>query len=155
MLYADWHAVCCVSALKHGGRPGSSAGTGAIPSDSDLVSSGSYLIVGSGSYEQDGPLCIVAIGEEKQTGGRSMSTDLENDNLMRTKRASRWRSVLFQRSTWALSPVSLPTAVCCSRFGSPPQRPPRKTFRSAPADTPLEWLPTIADTFCRLRSPTA
>jgi hypothetical protein len=25
---------------------------------------------------------------------------------MRTKRASRWRSVLFQRSTWAVSPVS-------------------------------------------------
>src|SRR6266700_1393831 len=31
-----------------------------------------------------------------------------------TKRASRWRSVLFQRSTWVVSPVSLPTAVCCS-----------------------------------------
>src|SRR5260221_4703081 len=28
--------------------------------------------------------------------------------------ASRLRRVLFQRSTWAVSPVSLPTAVCCS-----------------------------------------
>jgi hypothetical protein len=35
-----------------------------------------------------------------------MTSDLENDNVMRTKRASRWRSVLFQRSTWAVSPVS-------------------------------------------------
>ena len=43
-----------------------------------------------------------------------MTTDLENDNVMRTKRASRWRRVLFQRSTWAVSPVSFPTAVCCS-----------------------------------------
>ena len=35
-----------------------------------------------------------------------ITTDLENDNVMRTKRASRWRRVLFQPSTWAVSPVS-------------------------------------------------
>ncbi len=33
---------------------------------------------------------------------------------MRTKRARRWRKVLFHRSTWAVSPVSFPTAGCCS-----------------------------------------
>src|SRR6266849_3605504 len=43
-----------------------------------------------------------------------MISDLEKDNVMRTNRASCWRSVLFQRSTWAVSPISLPTAVCCS-----------------------------------------
>jgi hypothetical protein len=70
--------------------------------------------VGSGSLEKDGPLSIVAMEKEEQTGGRSMTTDLENDNVMRTKRARRWRKVLFQRSTWAVSPVSFPTAVCWS-----------------------------------------
>src|SRR6266487_1561292 len=35
-----------------------------------------------------------------------MTTDLEKESVMRTKRARRWRSVLFQRSTWAVSPVS-------------------------------------------------
>jgi len=43
-----------------------------------------------------------------------MSSDLEKDNVMRTKRARRCRSVVFQRSTWAVSPISFPTAVCCS-----------------------------------------
>ena len=43
-----------------------------------------------------------------------MTSDLEKDNVRRTKRARRCRRVLFQRSTWAVSPVSLPTAVCCS-----------------------------------------
>ena len=50
--------------------------------------------------------------KEEQTGGRSITPDLENDNVMRTKRASGFRNVLFQRSTWAVSPVSFPTAVC-------------------------------------------
>src|SRR5947209_2866939 len=27
---------------------------------------------------------------------------------------ARWRSVLFQRSTWALPPLCLPTVGCCS-----------------------------------------
>lgn len=39
--------------------------------------------MGSGSLEQDGPLGIVAMKKEKQTGGRSMTTGLENDNVMR------------------------------------------------------------------------
>ena len=43
--------------------------------------------------------------KEEQTGGRSITTDLENENVMRTKRASGFRSVLFQRSTWAVFPV--------------------------------------------------
>ncbi len=68
----------------------------------------------SGSLEQDGPLSIGAMKKEEQTGGRSITPDLENDNVMRTKRASGFRNVLFQRSTWAISPVSFPTAVCCS-----------------------------------------
>ena len=34
---------------------------------------------------------------------------LEKDNVLRTYRASFWRSVQFQRSMWQVSPVSLPT----------------------------------------------
>ncbi len=49
---------------------------------------------------------ILAMKEEQETGGRSMISDLENERVMRTKRASRWRNVFFQRSTWAVSPVS-------------------------------------------------
>jgi len=45
-----------------------------------------------------------------------MTTDLVKDNVMRTKRARRWRSVLFQRSTWAVSPVSFP---CAGSLGYP------------------------------------
>jgi hypothetical protein len=67
-----------------------------------------------GSLKKDGPLPIVAMEKEEQTDERSITTDLEKDNVMQTKQARRWRSVLFQRSTWAVSPVSLPTAVCCS-----------------------------------------
>jgi hypothetical protein len=55
-----------------------------------------------------------AMKKEKQTDGRSMASDLENDHVIRTKRARRCRSVFFHRSTWAVSPVSFPTAVCCS-----------------------------------------
>jgi len=55
-----------------------------------------------------------AMKEEQETGGRSMISDLENERVMRTKRASRWRNVFFQRSTGALPPLCLPTAVCCS-----------------------------------------
>ena len=68
----------------------------------------------SGSLEQDGPVLIVAMKKEEQTRGRSIITDFENDNVMWTKRASGFRRVVFQRSTWAVSPVSFPTAVCCS-----------------------------------------
>src|SRR6266567_2951005 len=35
-----------------------------------------------------------------------MTSDFEKESVMRTKRARRWRRVLFQRSTWAVSPVS-------------------------------------------------
>jgi len=69
---------------------------------------------GSGSLEQDGSLGSGAMEEEEQARGRSISTDLEKENVMRTKRASGFRRVLFHRSTWAVSPVSFPTAVCCS-----------------------------------------
>src|SRR6266700_4915043 len=69
---------------------------------------------GNGSLEQDGPLSIGAMEKEEKTRGRSMTTDLEKESVMRTKRARRWRSVLFQRSTWAVSPVSFPTAECCA-----------------------------------------
>ena len=62
--------------------------------------------LGSGSLEQDGPASIVAMKKEEQACGRSITTDFEKDNVMRTKRASGSRSVLFQRSTWAVSPVS-------------------------------------------------
>jgi hypothetical protein len=58
--------------------------------------------------------CIGAMKKEEQTSGRSMITDLEKERVMRTKRARRWRKVLFQRSTWAVSPVSFPPAVCGS-----------------------------------------
>jgi len=34
---------------------------------------------------------------------------LEKESVLRTKRAKYCRRVLFQRSTWAVSPVSLPT----------------------------------------------
>src|SRR2546425_810384 len=44
-----------------------------------------------------------------------MTSDLEKNNVRRTKRARRCRRVLFQRSTWAVSPVSLPTAACWKR----------------------------------------
>ncbi len=50
--------------------------------------------MGSGSLEQVGPLCIIAMKKERQTSGRSMTSDLENDNVMRTKRARHFRSVL-------------------------------------------------------------
>jgi hypothetical protein len=36
-----------------------------------------------------------------------MTTDLEKESVMRTKRASRCRKVVFHRSTWAVSPVVL------------------------------------------------
>ena len=36
--------------------------------------------------------------------------------------------------------------LCVAPAGSPQRRPSIKTFRSAPADTPLQWLPTVADT---------
>src|SRR5258708_15605906 len=65
----------------------------------------------SGSFEQGGALAMGAMEKEEQTGGRSITTDLENDHVMRTKRARRCRSVLFQRSTWTVSPVS--RAHCC------------------------------------------
>jgi hypothetical protein len=61
---------------------------------------------GSGSLEKDSPVEIGAMEKEEKTGGRSIMTDLEKDNVMRTKRARRCRSVVFQRSTWAVSPVS-------------------------------------------------
>ena len=48
--------------------------------------------LGSGSLEQDGPRSIVAMKKEEQTGGRSITPDLENDNVMRTKRASGFRN---------------------------------------------------------------
>ena len=35
-----------------------------------------------------------------------MSSDLENDAVMRTKRVRRCRRVLCHRSTWVVSPVS-------------------------------------------------
>jgi hypothetical protein len=35
-----------------------------------------------------------------------MITDLEKENVIRTKRAKRWRKVVFQRSTRTVSPVS-------------------------------------------------
>ena len=63
-------------------------------------------VLGKSSREKDGPLSIGAMEKEEQTGGRSITTDLENENVMRTKRASGFRSVLFQRSTWAVFPVS-------------------------------------------------
>jgi hypothetical protein len=55
-------------------------------------------IFGSGSLEQDSLIQIISMEKEKQTCGRSITTDFENDNVMRTKRARRWRNVLFQRS---------------------------------------------------------
>ena len=45
--------------------------------------------------EKDSPVDIVAIEKEQKTRGRSITTDFENDNVMRTKRANRWRSVVF------------------------------------------------------------
>jgi hypothetical protein len=68
---------------------------------------------GSGSLEQDGLVSIVAM-KKKEQAGLVHYYRLGNHNVMRTKRARRWRSVFFQRSTWAVSPVSFPTAVCCS-----------------------------------------
>ena len=44
---------------------------------------------GSGSLEKESPVCIVAIEKEEKTRGRSISIDLEKDNVMRTKRARR------------------------------------------------------------------
>ena len=73
-----------------------------------------YLDLGSGSLEQDGPLLVVAMKKEEHKQTSCISTDLEKDNVMRTKRARRWRNVLFHRSTWAVSPVSFPSAECCS-----------------------------------------
>jgi hypothetical protein len=56
---------------------------------------------------------------------------------MRTKRARRWRRVLFHRSTWAVSPVSLPTAVCCSEGDHHPVR--RPEIREAVTSTVAVW----------------
>jgi hypothetical protein len=47
------------------------------------------LPLGSGSCEKDSPIEIIAVEKQEQTGGRSMTTDLENERVMRTKRASR------------------------------------------------------------------
>ena len=52
---------------------------------------------------------------------------------MRTKRASGFRSVFFHRSTWAVSPVSLPPAVCCSDGDHRPVR--RPEIREAVTST--------------------
>ena len=41
-------------------------------------------------------------------------SDLEKDKLFLTKRPSLWRKVLSHRSTCAVKPGSLPTAVCRS-----------------------------------------
>jgi len=57
------------------------------------------LDLGSGSLEQDGPFLIGARKKEEQTGGRSMTSDLEKESVMRPKRASGFRSVFFHRST--------------------------------------------------------
>lgn len=43
-----------------------------------------------------------------------MNSDLENERVLRIKRLRRCLSVQFQRSTCAVSPVSLPTCVSCS-----------------------------------------
>jgi hypothetical protein len=43
-----------------------------------------------------------------------IADDFENDNVRRTKRATRWRNVRFHRSTCAVCPDSFPTAECCS-----------------------------------------
>ena len=41
-----------------------------------------------------------------------ISSDFEKDKVLRTNRQIRWRRVLFQRSTWQVSPVSFPTDWC-------------------------------------------
>jgi hypothetical protein len=106
----------------------------------------SYPSLGSGSLEQDGPLGIVAMEKEKQTGGRSMTSHIEKDNVMRTKRASGFRRVLFQRSTWAVSPVSLPSAVCCSEGDDRSRDSQKVASCNGPGDTLAEWPPTTAGT---------
>lgn len=45
MLYAESPVVCCASALKHAGTPGSSVDTRETLCDSDLASSGCCLVV--------------------------------------------------------------------------------------------------------------
>jgi hypothetical protein len=56
------------------------------------------LSYGGGSCEKDSPFEIVAMEKEQKA---SLVHDFRRgkDNAMRTKRARRWRSVLFQRST--------------------------------------------------------
>ena len=93
--------------------------------------------------------------EKEEQASLMHDLGLGKESGMRTKRASGFRSVFFHRSTWAVSPVSLPPAIWCSGIGSPPWTPPRNPFRSDQHDIPLQRPPTAADTSCRLRAPTA
>src|SRR5260221_13281987 len=52
--------------------------------------------------------------KEEQTGGRSITTDLENESVMRTKRARRCRSVLFH----GFVAHKRPQFIQCQRGGS-------------------------------------
>jgi hypothetical protein len=52
--------------------------------------------------------------DEEAKHALCITDDFENDNVRRTKHASRCRNVRFHRSTCAVCPDSFPTAACCS-----------------------------------------
>ena len=66
------------------------------------------IVAGSGHIVSDSSRLCSAINH--LTTMLCATADLEKDRVLRTKRPRRWRSVLFQRSICAVSPLSLPTA---------------------------------------------
>src|SRR6266496_2698945 len=68
---------------------------------------------GSGSHENGRSFKVVAMEKNVQTCIMHEQRFGERE-CFANKRAKRCCSVLFQRSTWSVSPVSFPTAVCCS-----------------------------------------
>src|SRR5437588_7895076 len=70
-----------------------------------------------------------------------MTSDFENDKVLRTKRPSRWRKVRFHRSTCAVWPDSLPLG-CAVLRAARLNRLPRNPCSSGRGDTRRESLPT-------------
>src|SRR5262249_42703859 len=56
---------------------------------------------------------IEVVGEEKEEEEEErVDGDLEKERVLRTTRASRWRTVLLNRSTGTVSPLSFPPLRC-------------------------------------------
>ena len=69
--------------------------------------------LGSGELLTDALMIVVMNKESKnplmKTIGLGKRQGFAHERDLRTKRATRWRKVLNQRSMWLVSPLSLPT----------------------------------------------